>query len=241
MRAGERYAATRRSVKKDIGLRTMLLATDYDLVWQVPAVRPLLPLLTSTIKASGSYEGASVLDLACGTGIGLRLLKSLGASKLVGVDISPGMLEIAKVTVPDITVHAADCSKPLDHLGLEPASFDVVLGFWLLNYCPSSVEIYGMWTNIARYLKPVERCACCGQDWTLHQADDFPAYIAIFISGHLLAPVLIAAGSRELLPMGWLALIAVVGALLLTIVMLQPAKGAVIALQYHWRMHGFDS
>ncbi|MDM7957075.1 DUF983 domain-containing protein [Blastomonas sp.] len=91
----------------------------------------------------------------------------------------------------------------------------------------------------ARYLKPVERCACCGQDWTLHQADDFPAYIAIFISGHLLAPVLIAAGSRELLPMGVLALVAIIGALLLTIALLQPAKGAVIALQYHWRMHGF--
>lgn len=92
----------------------------------------------------------------------------------------------------------------------------------------------------ARYLKPVERCACCGQDWTLHQADDFPAYIAIFISGHLLAPVLIAAGSRELLPMGELALVAILGALLLTIALLQPAKGAVVALQYHWRMHGFD-
>lgn len=92
----------------------------------------------------------------------------------------------------------------------------------------------------ARYLKPVERCACCGQDWTLHQADDFPAYISIFVSGHLLAPVLIAVGSRELLPMGVLAIIAIVGALLLTIALLQPAKGAVIALQYHWRMHGFD-
>lgn len=92
----------------------------------------------------------------------------------------------------------------------------------------------------ARYLKPVERCACCGQDWTLHQADDFPAYISIFVSGHLLAPVLIAVGSRELLPMGVLAIIAIVGALLLTIALLQPAKGAVIALQYHWGMHGFD-
>ncbi len=91
----------------------------------------------------------------------------------------------------------------------------------------------------ARYLKPVQRCACCGQDWTLHQADDFPAYISIFISGHLLAPVLIAVGSRELLPMGVLAVIAILGALLLTIALLQPAKGAVIALQYHWGMHGF--
>lgn len=92
----------------------------------------------------------------------------------------------------------------------------------------------------ARYLKPVESCSACGQNWTLHQADDFPAYIAIFISGHLLAPLLIAVGSREMLPMGVLALIAILGALLLTIMLLQPAKGAVIALQYHWRMHGFD-
>lgn len=106
----------------------------------------------------------------------------------------------------------------------------------LRNHCPRCDHK----PLFARYLKPVEHCVCCGQDWTLHQADDFPAYIAIFISGHLLAPVLIAAGSRELLPMGWLALIAVAGALLLTIVMLQPAKGAVIALQYHWKMHGFD-
>ncbi|KAF3901779.1 hypothetical protein AA313_de0204332 [Arthrobotrys entomopaga] len=130
------------------------LATAYDLIWKIPAVRPLLPHLTSTIKGAGNFENASVLDLACGTGIGLRILKSLGASKLVGVDISPQMLEIAKATVPDITVHTADCSKPLDHLGLEPGSFDVVLGFWLLNYCPSSVEMAGMWGNIARFLKP---------------------------------------------------------------------------------------
>jgi uncharacterized protein (DUF983 family) len=103
------------------------------------------------------------------------------------------------------------------------------------NHCPACDHK----PLFARYLKPVERCACCGQDWTLHQADDFPAYIAIFISGHLLAPVLIAAGSRELLPMGVLALVAIIGALVLTIALLQPAKGAVIALQYHWRMHGF--
>ncbi|KAH6871601.1 S-adenosyl-L-methionine-dependent methyltransferase [Thelonectria olida] len=130
------------------------LATSYDLVWQVPAVRPLLPLLTATIKAECLTNEGSVLDLACGTGIGLRILKSLGASRLVGVDISPQMLEIAKATVPGITTHVADCSKPLDHLGLEPASFDVVLGFWLLNYCPSSTEMDGMWANITRYLKP---------------------------------------------------------------------------------------
>lgn len=103
------------------------------------------------------------------------------------------------------------------------------------NHCPACDHK----PLFRRYLKPVERCGGCGQDWTLHQADDFPAYIAIFISGHILAPVLIAVGSRELLPMGVLALIAIVGALVLTIALLQPAKGAVIALQYRGRMHGF--
>ena len=103
------------------------------------------------------------------------------------------------------------------------------------NHCPACDHK----PLFRRYLKPVECCANCGQDWTLHQADDFPAYIAIFISGHLLAPLLIAVGSRELLPMGLLALVAIIGALVLTIALLQPAKGAVIALQYHWQMHGF--
>lgn len=129
-------------------------ATSYDLVWTVRAVAPLLQLLQSTIGNLGSLTGASVLDLATGTGIGLRLVRAAGASKLVGVDISPQMLEIAKVTTPGAVFHTADCSKPLDELRLEPQSFDVVLGVWLLNQCPSNVELAGMWANIAKYLKP---------------------------------------------------------------------------------------
>lgn len=64
------------------------------------------------------------------------------------------MLEIAKTTTPGAEFHTADCSKPLDQLGLERGSFDVVLGVWLLNQCPSVAELSGMWTNIATYLKP---------------------------------------------------------------------------------------
>ncbi|KAG6354468.1 hypothetical protein INS49_004485 [Diaporthe citri] len=128
-------------------------ATSYDLVWTTPAVKPLLPLLRSTISSFGPLDGSSVLDLACGTGIGLRLAGSLGATKLVGVDISPQMLGIAKTTTPGAAFHTADCSKPLGGLGLEPGSYDVVLGFWLLNQCPSSTEMRGMWENVATFLK----------------------------------------------------------------------------------------
>ena len=38
----------------------------------------------------------------------------------------------------------------------------------------------------ARWLKPVAACPACAQDWTYQKADDFPAYIAILLTGHLL-------------------------------------------------------
>jgi uncharacterized protein (DUF983 family) len=93
----------------------------------------------------------------------------------------------------------------------------------------------------ARYLKPETCCSACGQDWTRHQADDFPPYISIFLTGHIMAPIIIELGSSELLPM-WGKLLAgllIASALLLSF--LQPAKGAIIALQWWMGMHGFVS
>ncbi len=80
-----------------------------------------------------------------------------------------------------------------------------------------------------KWLKPVERCAHCQQDWSLQQADDFPAYIGIFVVGHLLAPVVIAMIVTWHLT-AWMTLaITLPVALVMLLVMLQPTKGAVIA------------
>ena len=131
------------------------IASDYDIIWKIPAVKILMPLLTTTLHSLGPWDGKAVMDLACGTGIGLRLLKSLGATNLVGVDISTEMLEVCKMTSPnEFELHRADCSKPLDDLGLDKGSFDLVLAMWLLNYAPSREDMKGMWENIATYLKP---------------------------------------------------------------------------------------
>lgn len=90
-----------------------------------------------------------------------------------------------------------------------------------------------------RYLKPVAACGSCGQDWTLHQADDFPPYISIFLTGHLLAPVIIVLSSSEALPM-WAKMLACTSlAAALMFALLQPAKGAIIAMQWWMGMHGF--
>ena len=90
-----------------------------------------------------------------------------------------------------------------------------------------------------KWLKPVDACPHCGLDISGQRADDFPAYIAMFVTGHLLAPVLILlAGDHGLSPVTVIAIIIPL-AIAMMVAMLQPSKGAVIALQWWHGMHGF--
>lgn len=71
----------------------------------------------------------------------------------------------------------------------------------------------------------------------MQQADDFPAYIGIFVVGHLLAPVVIAMISGGV--SAWLTLaITLPLAVVMLLATLQPTKGAVIAFLY-W--HGIGA
>jgi uncharacterized protein (DUF983 family) len=116
-----------------------------------------------------------------------------------------------------------------------PRSFGAAMLRGLRCTCPrcGSGRLFGRW------LKPVDRCAACGMDWTPQRADDFPAYIAIIVTGHLLAPLMIAlAKDFDLSPLG-LAAVLFPTAIALMLGLLQPAKGLVIALQWWHGMHGF--
>ena len=90
-----------------------------------------------------------------------------------------------------------------------------------------------------RFLKPVATCPRCRQDWTHQQADDFPAYVSILLTGHIMAPIIIALIQNTALSLAALAAIILSSMLALMIGFLQPAKGAIIALQWWFGMHGF--
>ena len=106
-----------------------------------------------------------------------------------------------------------------------PATMGAALLRGLRGKCPrcDGARLFRAW------LKPVDRCPYCAQDWSIQQADDFPAYIGIIVTGHLLAPVVIAMiGSYGL--SAWLTLaITLPVALAMLLAMLQPVKGGVIA------------
>lgn len=90
-----------------------------------------------------------------------------------------------------------------------------------------------------RWLKPVGSCANCGLDFSPQRADDFPAYIAIIVTGHLLAPIMIALALDFTMSPLALAAILFPTAIAMMLGLLQPAKGLVIALQWWHGMHGF--
>ena len=90
------------------------------------------------------------------------------------------------------------------------------------------------------YLKVANNCSVCGLDFTPHRADDLPAYLVIVIVGHLVVPIALMI-ETDYSPPVWLQLsIYLPLTLVLSLLLLQPVKGAVVGLQWALRMHGFD-
>lgn len=89
------------------------------------------------------------------------------------------------------------------------------------------------------FLKTNEQCAVCGEEFYHHRADDFPAYIVILLVGHIMVPFALVL-EDVFSPPTWLnMLITIPITLALCIGLLQPVKGAIIALQWRMGMHGF--
>ena len=90
------------------------------------------------------------------------------------------------------------------------------------------------------FLKVNERCDVCGEELHHHRADDFPAYVVIFIAGHLLVPAVLYV-ETNFAPSYWTHLaLWLPTTLILTLGLLQPVKGAIVALQWRMGMHGFE-
>jgi uncharacterized protein (DUF983 family) len=90
------------------------------------------------------------------------------------------------------------------------------------------------------YLKVVDRCPVCGEDFHHHRADDAPAYFVILIVGHLVMPAVLLV-EQTFAPPYWVHAVLWLPIILgLTLALLQPVKGAIVAWQWAHRMHGFD-
>jgi toxoflavin synthase len=137
---------------------TTLMTTDYDPIaeqYQRSKQQPWRTHVEAFTLAAliGDPAGRAVLDVACGEGYYTRRLRERGASPVVGVDLSEGMIALARQQEEahrlGIDYRVADARR----LSL-PMSFDLVVSAYLLNYAPNRGELRAMCSGIARCLKP---------------------------------------------------------------------------------------
>lgn len=126
------------------------IAEDYAATF--PSTEPELPVdlamldhLVGRVVAGG---GAHVLDAGCGTGRIARYLVDRGLS-VVGVDLSPGMLAMARRDHPDLELHEGSHTA----LPLADGSVDGVV-FWYSLIHLSDEELPVALAEAVRVLRP---------------------------------------------------------------------------------------
>ena len=137
------------------------MSTHYDSISEDYARSKLAPWRRFVERATlfellGTPAGLSVLDLACGSGFYSRLLRAARADRVVGVDLSEGMIELARrdeAAEPlGIMYHVADVME----LALGD-TFDVVFAAYLFNYAKTADELAAMCRAVVQHLKPSGR------------------------------------------------------------------------------------
>lgn len=124
----------------------------------------------SLLQLLGNPTGLSVLDMACGEGYYTRLLRQQGASRVTGVDLSVGMIELARRQEVDHQLGIEYLVGDARSLALDEP-FDLVVAAYLLNYAQDRQELLTMSRGIARCLKPGGRFVTVNSNPAL----EFPA------------------------------------------------------------------
>ena len=111
----------------------------------------------------GDLSGKSAVDVACGDGYYTRRLRAHGAARVLGIDLSERMIELAR-------------AQEREHrLGIEyevgdgrdlrlPTHPDIVVAAYLLNYARDRAELGAMCASIARCLRPGGRFVTVNQN-----------------------------------------------------------------------------
>jgi uncharacterized protein (DUF983 family) len=89
------------------------------------------------------------------------------------------------------------------------------------------------------FVKVADHCDKCGEVFRHHRADDFPAYLVIVLVGHIVVPLAMWV-EIAYSPSYWIHA-ALWGPMVVVMALglLQPIKGAIVAMQWETGMHGF--
>jgi ubiquinone/menaquinone biosynthesis C-methylase UbiE len=134
------------------------VTTDYDPIaeqYQRSKQQPWRTYIEcfTLLELIGDPKGMSVLDVACGEGFYTRMIRERGAAQVTGVDLSQGMIELARSQEDrqklGIDYVVGDARQLPDSV-----TCDLAVAAYLLNYAQTRDELQAMCDGIARALKP---------------------------------------------------------------------------------------
>jgi ubiquinone/menaquinone biosynthesis C-methylase UbiE len=95
-----------------------------------------------TIENCKPVEGRTMLDVGCGPGLYCIELARIGASKAVGIDFAPNMIELAKKFAQEFEVHNKCEFIVADFLEYEfPEKYDFTIAMGYIEYCPEPEKV----------------------------------------------------------------------------------------------------
>ncbi|GAB7109414.1 class I SAM-dependent methyltransferase [Streptomyces phaeofaciens JCM 4814] len=137
-------------------------------------VAPLMaPFVTALVDAADLFPGATVLDLACGTGFAARTAAAQAGptGRVAGADLNEGMLKIAVACHPRLYPDIEFTPAPADDLPYSDATFDAVLCQQGAQFFP---DLDAALRETARVTRPGGRFAATV--WS--DLDDSPYFVA---------------------------------------------------------------
>ncbi len=144
------------------------------------------PIHTRIVEKTKNYLNLNdvVLDYGCGTGT--KAFEIAGDVKeVLGIDISPKMMEIAETKAVQGKIKNVDFKKTtIFDEGLEMGSFDVIIAFNILHYLEDFQEVMG---RINELLKPgglfISSTECMGEERKLSRIISFSALFILTKAG----------------------------------------------------------
>jgi len=112
---------------------------------------------------AGLERGSRVLDLGCGNGRPAAAWLAQHGFRVIGVDVSPAQLRLARAAVPEAEFVEGDLAA----VTFEPASFDAAVAFYSIIHVPLAMQPE-LFARIAGWLRPSGRFATTlgHESWT---------------------------------------------------------------------------
>ena len=140
-------------IPKGLGVASSLYAPD-EIAWLPESVKEYALVLGNTIRYADLKPGEIVLDVGSGAGIDtfLAAKKVGGAGRVIGLDMTPEMLERARMNQKIIGATNVEFRQgTMENIPLDDASVDVVISNGVINL---SAEKGQTFRELYRVLKP---------------------------------------------------------------------------------------